>query len=130
MLNPVSLGWSFASTRSQFIPQETAELSTGKMVQETQVGPPRAPWGAQRVQRRAQQPPTRCQVGKCTTCLKQKLSFSFIPPPPRFSPSLHQGSKWRAPCSVTEGSEIAVISMQPKRHSAIQLNQDKLTSQP
>lgn len=82
MLNPVSLGWSFASTRSQFIPQETAELSTGKMVQETQGGPPRAPWGAQRVQRRAQQPPTRCQVGKCTTCLKQKLSFFFISTPP------------------------------------------------
>lgn len=47
-----------------------------------------------------------------------------------FSPSLHQRSKWRAPCSVTEGSKIAVIWMQPKRHSAIQLNQYKLTSQP
>lgn len=59
---------------------------------------------------------------------KAFLLFYFHPP--HFSPSLHQGSKWRAPCSVTEGSEIAVISMQPKRHSAIQLNQGKLTSQP
>lgn len=98
--NPASFGSSSASTRSQFIHQERAQLPTaalgaGERVQETEWGPPRtprsplAPRGAARGWH-STAPTGTLAGGENTTCLQQKLSFSFFlrsPPPTLLSKS-------------------------------------------